>query len=107
MTSKRLVAVAFVILCAACSGGGGAGAPLTDGVSEKVHVIRREGLEYLYNFGDGGRTPGQFFGAHSIATDSRGNIFVTETYEVKRVQKFVYRGIGPAPSGSVGVVRPN
>ena len=80
---------------------------MTDGVNEKVHVIRREGLEYLYNFGDGGRTPGQFYGAHSIATDSRGNIFVTETYEGKRVQKFVYKGMGPAPSGSVGVVRPN
>ena len=79
---------------------------MTDGVNEKVHVIRREGLEYLYNFGDGGRTPGQFYGVHSIETDSHGNIFVTETYEGKRVQKFVYRGMGPAPSGSVGVVRP-
>ena len=80
---------------------------MTDGVNEKVHVIRREGLQYLYNFGDGGRTPGQFYGAHSVATDSHGNIFVTETYEGKRVQKFVYMGMGPAPSGSVGVVRPN
>ena len=80
---------------------------MTDGVNEKVHVIRREGLEYLYNFGDGGRYPGQFFGAHSIATDSQGNIYVTETYEGKRLQKFVYRGMGPAPSGSVGVVWPN
>ena len=34
-------------------------------------------------------------------------IFVTETYEGKRVQKFVYRGMGPAPSGSLGVVRPD
>lgn len=57
--------------------------------------------------GDGGRTPGQFYEAHSIATDSRGNIFVTETYEGKRVQKFVYRGMRPAPSGSLGVVRPD
>ena len=80
---------------------------LADGVNQKVHVIRREGLEYVYNFGDGGRYPGQFFGAHSIATDSQGNIYVTETYEGKRLQKFVYRGMGPAPSGSVGVVRPN
>ena len=47
-----------------------------------------------------------FYGVHSIETDSHGNIFVTETYEGKRVQKFVYRGMGPAPSGSVGVVRP-
>ena len=80
---------------------------VVDGMNEKVHVIRREGLEYVYNFGDGGRTPGQFYGAHSIATDSRGNIYTTETYEGKRIQKHVYVGMGPAPMGSVGVVRPN
>jgi len=79
---------------------------MTDGTNERIHVIRREGLEYLYNFGDGGHFPGQFFGAHSIATDSQGNIYVTETYEGKRIQKFVYKGMGPAPSGSVGVVWP-
>jgi len=80
---------------------------VADGVNEKIHVIRREGLEYIYNFGDGGRYPGQFFGAHSVATDSQGNVYVTETYEGKRLQKFVYMGMGPAPSGSVGVVRPD
>ena len=80
---------------------------VVDGMNEKIHVIRREGLEYIYNFGDGGRTPGQFYGAHSIATDSQGNIYTTETYEGKRVQKHLYRGMGPAPSGSTGVARPN
>ena len=79
---------------------------VVDGMNEKIHVVRREGLEYLYNFGDGGRTPGQFYGAHSIATDSHGNIFTTETYEGKRVQKHTYMGMGPAPSGSTGVARP-
>ncbi|MFT4719119.1 MAG: hypothetical protein ACI9SB_000282 [Candidatus Azotimanducaceae bacterium] len=28
-----------------------------------------------------------------MATDSKGNIFTTETYEGKRVQKFSYRGL--------------
>jgi hypothetical protein len=28
-------------------------------------------------------------------TDSNGNIFTTETYEGKRVQKFKYMGMGP------------
>jgi hypothetical protein len=79
---------------------------VVDGMNEKIHVVRREGLEYLYNFGDGGRTPGQFYGAHSIATDSQGNIYTTETYEGKRVQKHLYRGMGPAPMGSTGVARP-
>ena len=80
---------------------------VVDGMNEKIHVIRREGLEYVYNFGDGGRTPGQFYGAHSIATDSDGNIYTTETYEGKRVQKHLYKGMGPAPMGSTGVARPN
>ena len=31
---------------------------------------------------------------HSIASDSKGNFYTTETYEGKRVQKFVYKGIG-------------
>jgi hypothetical protein len=31
-----------------------------------------------------------------MAADSKGNLFIGETYEGKRVQKFVYRGLGPA-----------
>ena len=34
-----------------------------------------ETLEVLTSFGDGGRQPGQFFAVHSIATDSKGNIY--------------------------------
>ena len=44
----------------------------------------------LTSFGDGGRQRGQFFAVHSIATDSKGNLFTTETYG-RRLQKFVYR----------------
>jgi len=67
---------------------------LADGRNMKVHILRRDTLEELTSFGDGGRQPGQFFGVHSIAADSHGNLYTTETYEGKRVQKFVYRGIG-------------
>jgi hypothetical protein len=66
---------------------------LADGKNERIYVIERQTLEILTEFGAGGRQPGQFFAVHSIATDSRGNIFTTETYEGKRLQKFVYRGI--------------
>jgi DNA-binding beta-propeller fold protein YncE len=65
---------------------------LADGKNEKVYVMDRQSLEVLTSCG-GGRQPGQFFAVHSIATDSRGNIFTTETYEGKRVQRFVYRGM--------------
>ena len=37
---------------------------------------------------------------------SKGNVYTTETYEGKRLQKFVYKGIGTAPSGSQGVLWP-
>ena len=78
---------------------------VADGLNMKVHVLRRDTLEELTSFGDGGRQPGQFFGVHSIATDSQGNIYTTETYEGKRVQKFVYRGLRQVPREQ-GVVWP-
>lgn len=79
---------------------------VADGQNQKVYIVERESLQVLTSFGDGGRQPGQFFGAHSIATDSQGNIYLTETYEGKRVQKFVYRGLGPVTSQNQGVVWP-
>src|SRR5207237_657860 len=57
---------------------------LADGTNEKVYIVERQSLQLLTSFGDGGRQPGQFFGTHSIATDSKGNIYTTETYEGKR-----------------------
>ena len=79
---------------------------LADGRNMKVHILRRDTLEELTSFGDGGRQAGQFFGVHSIATDSEGNIYTTETYEGKRLQKFVYKGIGRVQRGNQGVVWP-
>jgi DNA-binding beta-propeller fold protein YncE len=80
---------------------------LTDGKNERIYVIDRQSLAILTQFGDGGRQAGQFFGVHSIATDSKGNIYTTETYEGKRVQKFVYRGLGPVARMDQGVVWPS
>jgi len=75
---------------------------LADGKNEKVYILDRETLQILTTFGDGGRQPGQFFGVHSIATDSKGNIYTTETYEGKRLQKFVYKGLGPVTAPDQG-----
>ena len=78
---------------------------LADGQNMKIYVLERKTMEILTTFGDGGRQPGQFYGVHSIATDSKGNIYTTETYEGKRVQKFVYKGLGPVEKNQ-GVVWP-
>jgi len=68
---------------------------MADGTNRKIYIIERKTLEILTSFGAGGRYPGQFFAVHSLITDSKGNIYTTETYEGKRVQKFTYKGIGP------------
>jgi DNA-binding beta-propeller fold protein YncE len=79
---------------------------LADGTNEKVRIVMRETLQEVTSFGDGGRQPGQFFGVHSIATDSRGNVYTTETFEGKRLQKFVYKGMAPVGAREQGVIWP-
>jgi hypothetical protein len=79
---------------------------MADGVNEKVRVIDRETLQDLTTFGDGGRQPGQFYGVHSIAIDSKGNLYTTETYEGKRVQRFVYKGTSAITKQDQGTVWP-
>jgi len=80
---------------------------VADGQNMKVRILDRETLAELSTFGDGGRQPGQFYAIHSIATDSKGNIYTTETYEGKRVQKFNYKGIAPVTKPNAGVVWPS
>jgi DNA-binding beta-propeller fold protein YncE len=79
---------------------------LADGSNEKIHILLRETLEELTSFGDGGRQPGQFYAVHSIVTDSKGNVFTTETYRGQRVQKFLYKGLGPVAKKDQGVLWP-
>ena len=79
---------------------------LADGKNERVYVMDRKSLAILTQFGDGGRQPGQFFAVHSIATDSKGNLYTTETYEGKRLQKFVYKGMAPVAKLDQGAAWP-
>jgi hypothetical protein len=72
---------------------------MADGANEHVYVIDRNSLDVVSQFGVGGRGPGQFRGVHSIAVDSKGNIYTTETYTGKRLQKFVFKGMGAPQKG--------
>jgi hypothetical protein len=79
---------------------------VADGSNMKVHIMARDTLEVLTTFGDGGRQPGEFYAVHSIATDSKGNVFTTETYRGQRVQKFNYKGLAAVTKKDQGVVWP-
>jgi DNA-binding beta-propeller fold protein YncE len=59
-----------------------------DGTNQRVYIVDRKTLHVVNTFGGAGHWAGQFYGAHNIAVDSKGNLFITETYEGKRVQKF-------------------
>jgi len=65
-------------------------ATVIDGTNQQVYVLRRDTLDVVDTFGGGGRWAGQFYGAHNLAVNSKGDLFITETYEGKRVQKFSY-----------------
>jgi len=59
----------------------------------KVMVFERKSLTLLDSFGEWGSAPGQFGTLHHMASDSQGNLYVTEVTplrpENRRVQKFV------------------
>jgi DNA-binding beta-propeller fold protein YncE len=80
---------------------------VADGSNQRIHILDRESLELLTSFGDGGRQPGQFYAVHSIASDSMGNLYTTETYDGQRVQRFEYKGLAPVAEKQQGVVWPS
>ena len=69
---------------------------LVDGINHRIRILNRSDLNQVGEFGHHGRWAGGFYAAHSIGMDSQQNIYIGETWEGKRVQKFVYRGMGPA-----------
>jgi DNA-binding beta-propeller fold protein YncE len=80
---------------------------LADGRNQKIHIYDRASLTELTSFGEGGHYPGQWYSLHSIEVDSRGNLYTTETYQGRRVQRFVYKGERPVTTKWQGVVWPS
>ncbi|HYZ31801.1 MAG TPA: hypothetical protein VE684_05900 [Crenalkalicoccus sp.] len=59
-----------------------------DGTNNLVWELARPDGSVLGRFGRSGRQAGEFHWVHSIAVDSRGNVFTTEVDTGKRVQRF-------------------
>ncbi len=59
-----------------------------DGENNLLRILRRSDGAVVGGFGRSGRNAGQFHWVHSIAVDSKGNIYTGEVDTGKRVQKF-------------------
>ena len=61
---------------------------LADGGDEQVKILDRASGEVLSSFGRAGHQLGEFTHAHTLAVDSKDNVYVAETDWGRRVQKF-------------------
>jgi sugar lactone lactonase YvrE len=66
----------------------------------RVWVFDRKTLQPLESFGRPGIGPGEFDALHEMATDSHGNLYVTEVEDGRRVQRFLFEGLAPAAPDS-------
>ncbi len=63
----------------------------------RIRVYDRKTLQSLYYFGSLGVQPGQFEGLHEINTDTKGNLYVEEVEDGRRIWKFEFMGVVAAP----------
>ena len=66
---------------------------VADAADYKIRVLDRSSLQELSSFGRLGFYPGQWKWLHGLATDSKGNLYTSES-QGNRVQKFVLKS-GP------------
>lgn len=61
-----------------------------------MHILDRKALTALGSFGSPGVEPGQFVGLHTVAADSKGNLWTAETQPKpvgSRIQRLVFKGM--------------
>jgi DNA-binding beta-propeller fold protein YncE len=57
-------------------------------IDEEIDIVERLSGQVLGSFGRPGHQVGEFMHAHTMALDSKGNIYVGESVDGRRVQKF-------------------
>jgi DNA-binding beta-propeller fold protein YncE len=57
-------------------------------IDEEIDIADRASGQVLGSFGRPGHQVGEFMHAHTMALDSKGNIYVGESVDGRRVQKF-------------------
>ena len=79
---------------------------VADGRNQKIRIFDRASMTELTSFGKGGHYPGEWYSLHNVATDSKGNLYTVETYQGRRLQRFLNKGLAPVRSRQTGVPWP-
>lgn len=79
---------------------------VADGRNQKIRIFDRQSMTELTTFGKGGHYPGEWYSLHNVATDSKGNLYTVETYQGRRLQRFLYKGLVPVTTKQQGVAWP-
>jgi DNA-binding beta-propeller fold protein YncE len=79
---------------------------VADGRNQKIRIFDRATMTQLTSFGKGGHYPGEWYSLHNIAVDSKGNLYTVETYQGRRVQRFLNKGLAAVTSQQTGVAYP-
>jgi sugar lactone lactonase YvrE len=68
---------------------------VVDTGNEVLWILDRQSGQILGGFGSAGHAAGEFTLLHMIATDSKGNLYTSETIDGRRLQKFTPDGVVP------------
>jgi len=79
---------------------------VADGRNQKIRIFDRLSMTELTSFGKGGHYPGEWYSLHNVETDSNGNLYTVETYQGRRLQRFLYKGLEPVRGRQTGVAWP-
>jgi DNA-binding beta-propeller fold protein YncE len=71
---------------------------IVDGSNKAIRILNRQTLEIVGSIGGhAGHNAREFFHIHSVATDSKGNLFLGEVNNGQRYYKYAFKGMGSAP----------
>jgi predicted DNA-binding protein with PD1-like motif len=67
---------------------------VVDGSNKAIRILNRQTLEIVSTVGPhAGHNAREFFHIHSVAADSKGNLFLGEVNNGQRYYKYAYKGM--------------
>ena len=76
-----------------------------DGANHRIWIVLRDTIQAVGRFGQQGLSGGAMNVPHALAVDSSGNVYIGENFDARRVQRFLYKGMG-SPTSAEGVIPP-